>query len=386
MKNIYMDYAATTPADKTIIKLVKPYFSKDFGNPSSAHAYGFKARNAVNIAREKVADFFNCNIDEIYFTSGGTESENLAIKGIAYSNRKRGNHIIISAVEHASINSSADLLQRQGFEVSKIKVDKTCTVDVEAIRSLIKDNTILVSVMYVNNEVGSIQPIKNISEILKNINDERKSRNIGPVWFHVDGEAGSIYMDYDVVALGCDSISSNGSKIYSIKGASALCVKKGVGVATQICGGGQEFLIRGGTENVPAIVAFGEALRQAKIHRNENVKDVQFLKDLLASKLLSEIDGVRINTPNNSVPNILHVTFLGYLSVNIVDEMSKRGIYISSGSACASNKIDEKSRVLQAMNFNIDEIDMSVRFSLGKYNRASEIPVVIKTLKEILHK
>jgi cysteine desulfurase len=386
MKYIYADYAATTPADKRAIKIAHPYFSGKFGNPSSSHALGTEAKAAIEEARRKASVFFNCTPEDVIFTSGGTESENLAIKGVAFSNMKYGKHVVISAVEHAAVESSASFLERQGFQVTRISVGRSCTVDVETIRLAIRDDTTLISVMYVNNEVGSVQPIKQISEMLREVNSERQKSGKHLIKFHVDGEAGSIYLDYDVKLLGVDSISVNGSKIYSLKGASALCVQKGTGIATQICGGGQESLFRGGTENVPAIVALGEALLFAKKERKKNVHNIAAIKESLAISLKRDISGTIINTPKNAAPNILHVTFSGYHKVDIVTKMSEAGIYVSSGSACASNKKEEKSRVLQAMGLSEDEIGMSIRFSLGKSNKKSDVRRIVRGLKNILKK
>ena len=385
MKYIYLDYAATTPADKRVIKAISPYFLKIFGNPSSYHEFGIEAKKILTDSRQKVSNFFNCTPEEIIFTSGGTESENLAVKGIGFSNKKNGKHVIISAVEHASVDSSANFLEKQGFSITRIPVNRECHISVDSIESAIKDDTILVSVMYVNNEIGSIQPIQEISEMLKRVNAERQKVGKHKILFHVDGEAGSIYLDYDVTKLGVDSISVNGSKVYSIKGASALYVRKGVGVSTQICGGGQESLIRGGTENVPAIVALAEALTIAKSERVKNTEKIIKIKNRL-SESLKNIVGCRINTPVSSAPNILHVTFLNHQTTDLVKKLSEHGICVSSGSACASNKKEEKSRVLEAVGFNKDEMDMSIRFSLGKQNSASDINRIIKTLNLVLVK
>jgi cysteine desulfurase len=386
MKHIYIDYAATTPADKRVVKAAQPYFSEIFGNPSSVHAYGTVARKAVDKARLQAADFFNCSTEEVVFTSGGTESENLAIKGIAFSNRKYGKHIIISSVEHAAVESSASFLEKQGFSVSRIAVNRDCIVDVKAIESSIKEDTTLISVMYVNNEIGSIQPIRQIADMLKLVNAERQSAGRHPVRFHVDGEAASIYLNYDVSVLGVDSVSVNGSKMYSLKGASALYVRKGIGMATQICGGGQESLIRGGTENVPAIVALGEALAIAKTERDSNTANILSIKKELVAVLKENLSGVRINTPAEGAPNILHVTFQGYKAMDIVAMLSDQGIYVSNGSACASNKKEEKSRVMQALGFNGEEMSMSLRFSFGKMNKPSDVGDTVSALKDILVK
>ncbi len=385
MRYLYVDYAATTPVNKKVIKAILPYFSKNFGNPSSSHAYGTKVKEILTKSRMKVADFLNCSPEEVIFTSGGTESENLAIKGIAFSNKKFGKHIIISSVEHVSVDSSASFLEKQGFQVSRIPVNHDCMVDVAILESAIREDTILISVMYVNNEIGTIQPIQQISEMLKRVNLEREKLNKNRILLHTDGEAGSVYMDYDVNKLGVDSLSVNGSKIYGLKGASALYVKNGVGVSTQICGGGQESMIRGGTENVPAIVALAEALSIAKITRIENVKKVLAIKNKLITSLSIKIKGVRINTPLDSVPNIVHVTFLDNTIVDIIVELNTLGLCVSNGAACASNK-DKKSQVLEAMGFNESEMNMSVRFSFGVPSKKSDVSRIIKILSKVLSK
>ncbi len=386
MKFIYADYAATSPADKRVVKIILPYFSKVFGNPSSLHYRGFEAKNILAESRSKVAAFFNCLPEEIIFTSGGTESENLAIKGIAFSNRTYGKHIIISSVEHASVDSSANFLEKQGFHVTRIPVDHNCVVDVQKIEAAIKDDTTLISVMYVNNEIGTVQPIEEIAEMLKSVNLHRQKSGKHSIRFHVDGEAGSIYKDYNVIKLGCDSLSVNGSKVYSLKGASALYIKKNVGIATQICGGGQELMRRGGTENISAIVALAEALTIVEKERAQNVERMLIFNGKFRRAIEETFPGVRVNTPLNSVPNILHVTFIGFSKIDIVGRLSELGICVSSGSACASNKKSEKSRILQVMGFNENEIDMSVRFSFGKSNCISDINSIVRALKSILKK
>lgn len=385
MRHIYADYAATTPVDKRVLKKASPYFIKMYGNPSSAHSIGVEAKKALNESREAIARFFKCSPGEVFFTSSGTESENLAIKGRAFSNKKHGTHIVISTIEHAAVDSSASFLEKQGFKVSRVPVTKDCVIDVQLLKGAIQDDTTLVSVMYVNNEIGSIQPIREISQFLKKINEERKAIGKPSIFFHVDGEAGSIYMDYDVDSLGVDSISINGSKLYGMKGASALYVRGGVGIATQICGGGQESMIRGGTENVAAIVALAEAVTLAENERGRNNKKIAFLKQRLISLLQKEIPGIRINTPSESVANIVHATLPGVVVQDIVTRLDQRGICISNGAACASNK-DKKSQVLEALGFTDDEMKMSVRFSLGTRNSVSDIRHIIKVLKDILKK
>lgn len=378
MKKIYFDYAATTPADKRVVKFAQTYFSKRFGNPSSSHLYGQEAKSDLKRARELIAKSFGCKPEEVFFTSGGTESENLAIKGIAFSAKKYGKHVIISAVEHASVDSSASFLEKQGFEITRIPVDSNCVVDLEKLKSSIKDDTTLISVMYVNNEIGTIEPIKEISEIIRSVNEERTEFGKHKIHFHVDGEAASIYLDYDVHQLGVDSLSINGSKVYSLKGSSALFLKEGSGVATQICGGGQELLLRGGTENVPAIMGLAKAVELASSERVKNVKKVTLLKKHLSSELLKAFPNIRINTPNFSIANMLHVTFLGIPVIkNLVDKLSDHGVAVSRGAACAANK-NNISQVMEVLGFSQDEADMSLRISLGKFNKISDIREFIK--------
>ncbi len=333
MKHIYVDYAATTPTDKRIVKKIQPYFSDIFGNPSSVHSIGVEAKKALDESRSTVAKFFNCSPSEVFFTGSGTESENLAIKGRAFTNKKFGSHIVISSIEHAAVESSASFLEKQGFTVSRIPADNTCTVDIKALEAAIRDDTTIVSVMYVNNEVGTIQPIQDISTLIKKINSQRQSTGKNPIYFHVDGEAASVYMDFDVNKLGVDSITINGSKLYGVKGVSALYLKGGKGVATQICGGGQESYIRGGTENLPAIVALAEATSITLADRASNNSKISLLKEKLIDSLKKEIPSVRINTPVNSISNIVHVTFLNQQKIDIINELDKRGICASNGAA-----------------------------------------------------
>jgi len=382
-RKIYIDYAATTPVDLRVLKKILPYFSEKFANPSSAHFVGIGVKKALSEARDKVAKFLNCKPQEIIFTSGGTESENLALKGLAFSSKKSGKHIIISAIEHLSISSSADYLKKFGFEVKKISIDNKCNINIKELESSIRDDTILVSVMTVNNEIGTIQPINQISKIIKKKNKIRLSKGKTPIYFHTDAEAAAFYLNCDVKKLGVDLLTINGSKMYSLKGASALYIKDGVPLSTQICGGGQENYLRGGTENIPAIVALGEAVSLAKKERVKNFKKMEELKNHLTGKILKEIPASRLNTPKNSVPNIAHFTFLNNKK-DIVKEFSDKGIAISRGSACSA-KSNSTSATLLAMGFSPDEAYSSLRFSLGKNLTVSDIDYIVKILKSILN-
>jgi len=381
-KDIYIDYASSTPTDPRILKKILPYYTKKFVNPSSSHFLGKSIKLEVEDARKKVAKFLNCSTDEIIFTSGGTESENLAIKGISFPAKKSGNHLIISNVEHTAVFSSADYLKKHGFEVTRISVDKKCNVNFEELKKAIKDETILVSVMYVNNEIGTVQPIVKIGAYIKQLNKTRAKQGKAIIRFHVDAEAACFYLDCDVKKLNVDSMSINGSKMYGIKGSGALFVKKGTPIATQITGGGQENYLRGGTTNVPAVVSLGYACFFAQKERAINNKKIIKLKKTLIDGIKKTIQNSQLNTPENSVSNIVHFTFLGNKK-DIVKELSKKNIAVSTGSACAANT-KHKSHTLEAMGFSDKDIDSSIRFSFGKYNTLDDVRNVIQPLSTIL--
>lgn len=382
-RKIYIDYAATTPVDPRVLKKTLPYFSEKFANPSSTHFMGTEIKGALSEARDKVAKFLNCKSKEIIFTSGGTESENLALKGVAFSSKKFGKHIIISAVEHLSVSSSTDYLKKFGFEIEKVPIDNKCNIDLKKLESFIKDDTILVSVMTVNNEIGTIQPIERISKIIKKKNKIRLSKGRAPIYLHTDAEAAALYLDCNVKKLGVDLLTINGSKVYSLKGASALFVREGIPLATQICGGGQENNLRGGTENIPAIVALGEAVSLAKRERDRSFKKIESLKNLLIKKISEEIPASRLNTPKNSVPNIAHFTFIKNKK-DLVKELSNKGIAVSRGSACSA-KSNSTSATLLSMGFSSDEAYSSLRFSLGRNLTINDIDYIVEVLKTILN-
>jgi cysteine desulfurase len=382
-KQIYLDYNATTPADPRIVKKVLPFFTEKFANPSSAHFAGIQVKKALERARNQVAKSLNCRPEEVVFTSGGTEAENLAIKGIAFANKPWGNHIIISACEHLATSTSAEYLEKHGFKITKISTDSKCRINLEELKSAIKENTTLVAAILVNNEVGSIQPIKKISNIIKQINTQRKIKGIHSIHLHTDAQAACFYMDCDVKRLGVNSLSINGSKMYSLKGAAALYIKKGTRIATQIGGGGQERFLRGGTENIPAIIALGEAAQLAKKERETNARKIKKLKSHLINKILKEIPSARLNTPENSIVNTVHFTFLDNTK-NLVQELSKRGIAVSKGSACSAGS-EAISATLTAMNFSYEEANSSLRFSLGKDLTKAQINYAVKALESIIN-
>src|SRR3989344_4887101 len=252
MKKVYLDHGAATPTDPRVLRKALPYFSKKFANPSSIHSFGKKAKLAIENARVEVANFLNCEPNEVIFTSGGTEAENLAVKGIAFSAKASGKHIIISAVEHAAVVASAEYLEKFGFVVKKVSVDARGNVNLGELENLLDTETTFVAIMLANNEIGTLEPIRKVANIIESHNRERSKSGMVPVRLHTDAEAGAFYTDCDVKKLGVDSLCLNGSKLYAMKGVGALYVKSGIKLATQVSGGGQEHYLRGGTENVPA--------------------------------------------------------------------------------------------------------------------------------------
>src|SRR5512137_3152769 len=285
MKAIYLDYAATTPVDPEVIEAMHPYFRETFGNPSSIHSFGQQARSAVEDAREKVASFLGAKPAEIVFTSGGTESDNFAIKGIAYANRKKGNHIITTAIEHHAVMEPCHFLEREGFEVTFLPVDSVGLVDPQDVAKAITGRTVLVSIMHANNEIGTLQPVAEIGKI---------TREKG-VLFHTDAVASVGWVPVDVAQLGVDALSLSGHQFYGPKGAAALFVRKGVRIKPQIEGGVQEDGRRGGTENVPALVGLGKASEIARAEIGNRVSYLTPLRDKLLSGLQAKVADMVVN-------------------------------------------------------------------------------------------
>jgi len=384
MKNIYLDYAATTPVDPRILEYMQPYFTERFANPSSAHFMGRHIKEDVEAARCKVADMLSCTPQEIIFTSGGTEAENLAIKGIAFSAKKHGKHIVISSVEHHAVEGSVEYLEKKGFEVTRVPVDSTCTVNTKALKEAIREDTILVSVMLVNNEIGTIQPIQDISDIVKKENESREKNGTHPIRLHTDAEAAAFYIEPNVQELGVDALTINGSKMYCPKGIGALYIKSGVSAATQIAGGGQEGMVRGGTENVPGIIALGEAVVLAAQERETNNAYIGKVRNALISEVQMQFPDARLNTPDHSVVNIVHFTFPSMpQNVDIIKLLSQEGVALSQGSACSSNEA-HPPHVLPAVGFTKEEMNTSIRFSLGKQNTVEDIHYAVGVLSSIL--
>ena len=376
MKKIYLDYAATTPTDPEVLKIMLPYFTDRFGNPSSIHSFGQEAKAAIEKAREEIASFLGAKQDEIIFTSGGSESDNFAIKGVAYANKHKGNHIITSSIEHHAVIKSCEFLEKMGFEVTYIPVNKDGLVDPEDVKKAITDKTILISIMHASNEIGTIQPIKEIGKIAK----EKK------IYFHSDAVQTFGHIHINVDELNVDLLSVSAHKLCGPKGIGILYVRKGTKIVSFIHGGGQERKRRASTENVPAIVGFGKAVEIAKKTMDEEVKKLVILRDKLIKGILEKIDNVYLNGhPVRRLPNNVNVSVESIEGESMLLNLDMEGIAASTGSACTSASL-EASHVLLALGLSHELAHGSLRFTLGRYTEKEDINKVLEILPKIVKK
>jgi len=376
MKKIYLDYAATTPTHPEVIKEMFPFFSEVYGNPSSIYQLAQKAKRAVEEAREKVARFLNAKTEEIIFTSGGTEADNMALKGVAFANKKRGNHIVTSRIEHHAVLNTCKWLEKQGFKVTYIPVDRYGVVDFDELRKSLTDKTILVSIMYANNEVGTIEPISEIARITK----ERG------IYFHTDAVQIVGKIPVDVEKLGVDLLSLSAHKLYGPKGVGALYMRKGVKISSLIHGGHHERNKRAGTENVPGIVGLGKACEIAAKEMATEEKRLKILRDRLYKGLNRRIDEIFLNGhPQNRLPGILNICIKYVEGESMLINLDLEGVCASSGSACTSSSL-EPSHVLLAMGIPPEIAHGSLRFSLGRDTTEGDIDRVIEVLPPIVEK
>jgi cysteine desulfurase len=363
MKKIYLDYAATTPVDPRVLEAMMPYFCDNFGNTMSLHSFGQKAQMALDESRKTVANFIGAKPEEIIFTSSATESNNFALKGIAFANEKKGNHIIISAIEHACIMESAKWLGGRGFKITYVPVDRFGVVNVDDVSKAITKETILISVMHVNNELGSIQPIAEIGQIAKENN----------IYFHSDCAQSLGKIPVNVNDLNVDLLTASGHKIYGPKGIGILFVKRGVKIEPLLNGGGQELGLRSSTSNVAGAVGFAKALEL--FNQEEKIAE---LREYLCSGVLS-IPGSRLNSPKTGVPGILNFSFSGVEGEAITMRLDMDGIAVSTGSACSSNKLTA-SHVLLATGMKPEEAHGSLRVSIGRWTTKEDIDYFIESL------
>ena len=373
---VYLDHSATTPVRPEVLAAMLPYFANKSGNASSVHRWGYEARQAINDAREKVASLIEASPNEILFTSGGTESDNLAIRGVAHSRKAKGKHLITSQIEHHAVLHTFEALQKEGFEVTFVPCDKYGLIDPDDIKRAIRKDTILISIMHGQNEVGTIEPIKDIGAI---------AREHG-VLFHTDAVQSAGKVPIDVRDMNIDLLTVSSHKIYGPKGVGALYVRKGVRLVPQITGGAHERRMRAGTENVPGIVGFGEACRLAKADLPEESQRLANLRDKLIQGILDKIPDVVLNGhPTLRLPHNVNVSVKYLEGESILLNLDRMGVAASSGSACTSGSL-EPSHVLLAMGLSHETAHGSLRFTLGRSNTEEDIDYVLEVLPPIVEK
>ena len=373
---IYFDYAATTPVDIREVNKMLPYFNKEFGNPSSIYDLGKSSKYAINFARKEIADAINCYPEEIYFTSCGSESDNLAIKGIAKANRVKGNHIITSKIEHPAVINTCKSLEKEGFEVTYLDVDKNGFININELEKAIKNNTILISIMYANNEIGTVQDVDKIGEIAR-------KRNI---IFHTDSVQTVGNIRIDVRKSNIDSLSMSAHKFYGPKGVGALYVRSGVNFNRQQDGGHQEKEKRSGTENVPGIVGMGYAISLASNEIESHTEKIKYLRDLYIKSIINEVPNIYINgSLDKRLPGNANISYLGIKGAKMVELLNERGICASSGSACSAGLI-KPSNVILATTKNSNIASSALRTTFGKYNTIDDINYLVENIKDIVKK
>lgn len=374
-RRIYLDNSATTKPDPAVIEAMLPWLTEKFGNASSIHYFGQEARGAVDKARHRAAELINARPNEVVFTSGGTESNNLAIRGLLEANEKHGKHVITSQIEHSAVTNVCEDLEKRGYEVTYLPVYEDGFVKLADVESAIRPDTVLISVMTANNEIGTIQPVNEIGQLV------RRTREDGnKLWFHTDAVQAAGKIQVDVEAIGCDLLSISGHKIYAPKGVGALYIRRGVRLHPQTIGGSQERRIRGGTEAVPQIVAFGVACEIAKSSLHENNEELANLRDKFEQGVAERIDNFVINGgPENRLPNISNISFRFIEGEGLLINLDMLGIAVSTGSACSSGSL-EPSPVIRALGRSEELARGAIRFSFGKDNTAAEVDEVLEAL------
>jgi cysteine desulfurase len=364
MERIYLDHAATSPAHPEVVQSMIPYMTEMFGNPSSIHFFGRQSRHAIDEARRACAKSIGANPNEIIFTSGGTEADNLALLGVARANRERGNHIITTAIEHHAILNTCKVLEKDGFEVTYLPVDNTGRIQLEDLKDALTDQTILVSIMYGNNEVGTIQPMKEIGELLKN----------HQAYLHTDAVQAYGLVDINVKELGIDLLSISSHKINGPKGVGFLYAGQTVKFAPLLTGGEQERKRRAGTENVPGIAGLHHAVLLAERDREQKVQQYRSFKDIMISVFQSEGIDFEVNgSLEHSLPHVFNVSFKGMNIESFLVNMDLAGIAVSSGSACTAGSIDPSHVLVAMFGRGSDKIRSSVRFSFGLGNTKEQV-------------
>lgn len=376
MRQVYLDYSATTPVKKEVLDEMLPYFTEKFGNPSSLYALGLNAKSDLNQARSKVAKLIGADEREIYFTSCGTEADNWAVIGTARAKKSKGNHIITSKIEHHALLHTCEYLEKEGFQVTYLDVDSKGRISLEELENAITDQTILISIMFVNNEIGTIQPIKEIGEIAKK----------HKIWFHSDAVQALGNVPIDVRELGIDMMSMSAHKIYGPKGVGALYIKKGVVIPSLMNGGAQENKKRAGTENLAGIVGFAKAAELAGENLESHIKKVSELRDYFAKELTTRLEDVDINGDmEHRHPGNINLTFNYAEGEALLLYMDAKGIAASTGSACSSASFTP-SHVLRAIGLPLEKVYSSIRFTIGDFTTKEDIDYAIEEIVKIVEK
>lgn len=376
MKQIYFDHAATTPTDPAVAAAMVDYMTQDFGNPSSPHSFGRKVRPAVRKARQQVAALIGAKTEEIFFTSGGSESDNWAIKGIAFAQKEKGRHIITTAIEHHAVLHTCQWLERQGFEITYLPVDEKGMVNIKDVEAAIRPETILISVMFANNEVGTIEPIAQIGALAH-------ERNI---CFHTDAVQAAGHVKIDVEQMHIDMLSLSGHKFYGPKGIGVLYIRRGVKIDVMQQGGSQEKGLRAGTENTPAIVGIGLAAELAANELTDQKARLEKLRDDLIAGIESSIPDVQLNgSRTERLPGNVHLSFAETSGEALLMALDMKGAAVASGSACTSGSLDP-SHVLLALGFDEKTADGAIRISLGRGNDAADVQYLLDVLPGIVER
>lgn len=384
MRQVYLDHAATTPVSERVMAAMAPFFSLDYGNPSSFHGFGKTAKDAVEVARQEVAAALGARPDEIIFTSGGTESDALAILGAARAHGAKGKHIITTKTEHPAVLEAAEHLRdKEGFSLTVLETDKYGRVSAAQIMEAIRPETILVSVILANNEIGTLNPIQEIGQAI--INHKKENKTIYPI-FHTDACQALGAMELAVDALHVDLLTVNAGKIYGPKGAGALFIKRGIKVQPLLYGGFQERGIRPGTENVAAIIGLAEAVKESQeMCEEESVRQTE-LRDYFISKVLQKLSKIRLNGhPTERLPNNINLSFMDVEGEALLLYLDAKGIYASTGSACTSASLDP-SHVILALGVPYEVAHGSLRFTLGRSTTKEDLDYVLAELPELVEK
>lgn len=384
---IYLDHAATTATDPEVVSVMAPYWTEKFGNPSSLYALGLESKLALDKARAEIAKILNCQATEIIFTGGGTESVNLAIKGLAfnYLNSAEKPHLIISSIEHHAVFAAAERLKKIGFKVSVVPVDADGLIIFSELEKAIQADTFLISIMLANNEVGVIQDIQKIGNWLNKLNQQRATDKLNKIYLHTDACQAAGALELDIQKLHVDLLSLNGSKIYGPKGIGLLYLKNGISLVPLIDGGGQEKNLRSGTENVPAIIGLAKALSLAQTNKEKENKRLQDLRDWLIQELLKIPKTILNGHPTKRLPNNINISFLDVEGEALLLYLDELGIQASTGSACTSTTL-EPSHVIRALGRPYEAAHGSLRFTLGKHTSQADLKYLLQQLPIVVSK